>query len=60
MSNRQIVINLVNKLPANTPLEEIARKIAFVAGVRQGLAEAKRGEGISIDEARQLLKEWAV
>jgi hypothetical protein len=59
MSNRELVIDLVNKLPADTPLEDIVREIEFVAGVKQGLAEAKRREGISIEEARQLLKTWA-
>ncbi len=58
MSNRELVIDLVNKLPADTPLEEIVRKIEFVAGVKQGLAEAKRREGISAEEVRELIKEW--
>ncbi len=58
MSNREPVIDLVKKLPADTPLEETVRKIEFVAGIKQGLAEARRREGISVDEARQLIKEW--
>ena len=58
MSNRELVIDLVNKLPADTPLEDIVREIEFVAGIKQGLAEARRREGISIEEARELVKEW--
>jgi len=58
MSNRELVIDLVNKLPADTSLEDIVRKIEFVAGIKQGLAQSERGEGISIEEARQLLKAW--
>ena len=58
MSNRELVINLVNKLPADTPLKDIVREIEFVAGIKQGVAEAKRREGISVEEARQLVKEW--
>jgi hypothetical protein len=58
MSNRELVIDLVNKLPENTPLEDIARKIELVAGIKQGLAEAKRREGVSVEEARLLIKEW--
>jgi len=49
---------LVNKLPADTPLEDIAREIEFVAGIKQGVSEAKRRQGISVDEARILVKEW--
>ena len=58
MSNRELVIDLVNKLPADMPLEDIAREIEFIAGVKQGLAEAERGEGISAEEALLLVKEW--
>jgi hypothetical protein len=58
MSNRELVIDLLNKLPADTPLEDIVRKIEFVAGIKQGVVEAKRREGISVEEARQLVKEW--
>jgi hypothetical protein len=58
MSNREFVIDLVKKLPADTPLEDIVREIEFVAGIQQGVAEAKRREGISAEEARQLIKEW--
>jgi hypothetical protein len=59
MSNRELVIDLVNKLPADTPLEDIVREIEFVAGIKQGVSEAKRREGISINEAGCLVKAWA-
>ena len=59
MSNRELVIDLVNKLPADTPLEDIVREIEFVAGIKQGLAEARRRKGISVEEAKGLLKAWA-
>ncbi len=58
MSNRELVIDLVNKLPADTSLEDIVRKIEFVAGIKQGVDEAKNRQGISAEEARQLIKEW--
>jgi hypothetical protein len=60
MSNRELVIDLVNKLPADTPLEDIVREIKFVAGIKQGVSEAKRREGISVEEARKLVKVWTV
>ncbi len=58
MSNRELVIDLVNKLPKNTSLEKIADEIKFVAGVKRGLAQAKRRKGVSPDEARRRLREW--
>ncbi len=57
MSNREVAIDLINKLPADTSLHDIAREIEFVAGIKQGISKAKRGEGVSVEEARRLLKE---
>jgi hypothetical protein len=34
MSNRKIVMNFVSKLPEDTSLDEIARKIEFIAAVK--------------------------
>jgi len=59
MSNRELVIDLINKLPENTPLQDIAREIEFVAGVKEAIAQSDRGEGVSVDEARHLVGAWA-
>jgi hypothetical protein len=55
MSNRELVIDLVNKLPADTSLQNIAREIEFVAGVNEAIAQSDREEGVSVDEARRLV-----
>jgi hypothetical protein len=57
MSNRELVIDLINKLPEETPLQDMAREIEFVAGIKPGVAEATRREGISAEEARELIEE---
>lgn len=59
MSNRDIVIELVGRLPENTSLPEIAREIAFLSGVREAREQARRGEGVPAEEARQLVQQWA-
>jgi predicted transcriptional regulator len=58
MSNRELVIDLINKLPEDMPLKDIAREIEFVAGVKEAIAEADRGECVSAEEARRLIKVW--
>jgi len=58
MSNRELVIDLVSKLPDDMPMEEILRKIEFVAGVKEGLDQADRGEGYSVEEVRRMIEEW--
>ena len=59
MSNRQIVIDLLARLPEDAPLEEIAREIEFLAGIRTAREQARRREGIPADEARKLVDAWA-
>jgi hypothetical protein len=59
MSNREMVIELVSKLPENTPLEQIAREIELLAGIDNGRKEARRNEGIPAEEARKLVNSWA-
>ena len=54
-----MVIELVSKLPENTPLEEIAREIELLAGVNKAREQARRGEGIPAEDARKLVKTWA-
>ena len=54
-----MVIELVNKLPENTPLAEIAREIELLAGVEKARWQARRGEGIPAEDARKLVDAWA-
>ena len=59
MSDRELVIDLVSKLPEDTPLAEIAREIELLAGLREARAQARRGEGIPVADARKLVEAWA-
>ena len=59
MSSREIVIDLVNKLPENTSLAEIAREIELLAGIEKARGQARRGEGIPAEDARKLVDTWA-
>ena len=59
MSNREIVIDLVGKLPEDTPLEEIARQIELLAGIRTAREQARRGEGVPAEDVRKLVDSWA-
>ena len=60
MSNKQIVQDLLEKLPENVSLHDVAQEIEFVAGVRQGLAELDRGERIPIEEIERELPSWVI
>ena len=59
MSNRERVIELVQRLPEDTPLVQIAREVALLAGIKVAREQARRGEGISAEDARKLVDAWA-
>jgi predicted transcriptional regulator len=60
MSTKEIVRDLLEKLPENVSLHEVARQIEFVAAVRQGLAEIEGGESIPLDEIERELPAWVI
>ncbi|MFZ2280767.1 MAG: hypothetical protein WAW39_23410 [Prosthecobacter sp.] len=60
MSNRQIAIDLLEKLPEDMSLKDMAREIEFVAGIREGFDQLERGEGIPIENVRELMSSWIV
>jgi len=59
MSDREMVIDLVRKLPEDTSLEQIARQIELLAGIKTAREQARRGQGIAAQDARKLVKTWA-
>ncbi len=60
MSNRDIAIDLIRKLPEDLPLKEIAREIDFIAAVREGFEQLERGEGVPAEEVRAMIPSWIV
>lgn len=60
MTTKQIVQELLEKLPENVSLHEIAQEIEFVAAVRQGIAEIDRGECIPVEEIELELPSWII
>ena len=58
MSNREIVIDLLSRMPEDGPLEAIAREIEFLAGIRVAREQAHRREGIPAEDSRKLIKTW--
>jgi hypothetical protein len=60
MSTKEIVQDLLQKLPEDVSLHDVAQEIEFVAAVRQGLAEIDRGERIPIEEIERELPSWVI
>lgn len=58
MSNKELVSELLTRLPDDVSLQEIAREVEFVAGVREGLTQLDRGEGVEIDQVEKMIESW--
>jgi len=52
------VIELLSKLPEDAPLEDIAREIELLAGIKTAREQARRGEGMPAEDARKLIDTW--
>jgi predicted transcriptional regulator len=58
MSNKQVITDLLERLPENASLQDIAQEIQFMAGVREGLGQLDRGEGVPIESVEKMIASW--
>ena len=60
MTTKQIVQDLLDKLPEDASLHDVAREIEFVAAVRQGIADLDRGDCTPIALVEEELPSWVI
>jgi len=60
MTNKEIVQDLLRRIPDDASLQDIARELEFIAAVRQGLSELDNGETVSIEEVEKELPSWII
>jgi hypothetical protein len=61
MADKEIVLDLLKRLPDDVSLYEIARRLEFIAAVRQGLEEFDENkDSISIEQVERELTSWSV
>lgn len=60
MTNKEIVQDLVRRIPDDASLQDIAHELEFIAAVRQGLSELDNGDSVSIDEVEKQLPSWII
>jgi predicted transcriptional regulator len=58
MSDKELVMGLLKKLPANAKLADISKEIEFLAAVREGEVQADRDEVVSHEEIKREFKSW--
>jgi predicted transcriptional regulator len=60
MSTKEIVQDLLRRLPENVSLQEIAREIEFISAVREGIGELDRGELVPIEQVETEMSSWVI
>ncbi|MDQ1636840.1 MAG: hypothetical protein QOF62_179 [Pyrinomonadaceae bacterium] len=60
MSNKEIIEDLLERIPDDASLHDMAQQIEFIAAVRKGLEELDRGDRISIEEVEHELPSWII
>ncbi|MCF7966718.1 MAG: hypothetical protein K9L79_14455 [Methylobacter tundripaludum] len=58
MSSKEIIKDLLLRLPDEVSLHQIAQEIEFIAAVRQGVAELDRGESVTVEQLEKELPSW--
>ena len=60
MSTKEIVQDLLRRLPANVSIHDVAQEIEFVAAIRQGIGELDRGESVPMEQVEAELGAWVI
>ena len=58
MSDRELVLDAVQEMPATASLHEIVEELALLASVKIGLEQSERGEGVPHEQVVKLLDTW--
>ena len=52
------MLDVINQLPDEVSLEQIAEKIEFLAAIQKGMDQLDGGEGVPHDEVKRQLATW--
>ncbi|HZL14141.1 MAG TPA: hypothetical protein VFC85_08350 [Verrucomicrobiae bacterium] len=58
MSDKQLVVELLNRLPEDAKLQDIGREIEFLAAIREGEEQADRGEVVPHGQVKREFASW--
>jgi len=58
MSDKQLVLESIERLPADASLEDIAERVEFLAAIQKGLVQVERGQTVPHEEVKRQLASW--
>ena len=59
MTDKQAVIDALQRLPENVSLDEIAQELRLMAAVRQGREDVSAGRTKTHHEVEKMVESWA-
>ena len=59
MTDKEAVVDALQRLPENASLEEITEELRIMAAVRRGRAEVNAGRTKTHEQAKAMLESWA-
>lgn len=59
MTDKQAVLDALNRLPEGASLDEITEELRIMAAIRRGRADVAAGRTKTHDEAERLVESWA-
>ena len=58
MTNKEIIQDLLQRIPDDASLSEIAHELEFIAAIQKGVAELDNGQSVSVEEIERDLSSW--
>jgi len=58
MTDKQLVLQTVKKLPKNATIEDAMEKLLFLAKIEKGITQADAGKTISHSAVKTRMKKW--
>jgi hypothetical protein len=58
MSDKQIVLDSIERLPEDASLEVIAERVEFLAAIRKGLHQIEQGKTVPHEDVKRQLASW--
>ena len=58
MSDKELALDSIQRLPADARLETIAKRLEFLAAIRKGVDQIDRDETVPHEEVKRQLATW--
>lgn len=58
MSQKELVLEAIQELPDDASIDQIAKRVEFIAAIQKGIDDIDRGDTIPHEEIKRQLAAW--